>query len=179
MGLAVALLPEPLPQTRDYLGAIMVIAFTLGMGAAMMILLDVVNILFRGKTIFSRKPLDPSFQADFIAIMLKFEAMHKLGDMQMFMDIARFFSELPVSDGKRIAEVMEMLDVGLFQEVKKSSGIAPNPPRKDKRGQELKRVTADKKEEIRKSASRVSELTSQADKEGAIAREQSAGEQCI
>jgi len=151
--LAVTLLPVPDAGTKDFIGALMVVAFLVGVMSAMVLLLDVVNILFRGKTVFSRKPLDPSFQEDFIATMLKFETMHKLGDEQMFLDVARFFAELPMSDGKRIATVMHVLDVGLFQEERKGFGIAPNPPRTDKLGEELRKSTSEKGVSVRKSLS--------------------------
>jgi len=158
--LAVTMVPVPVGGTKDVIGVFMVLVFVVGMLAAVGILLDVVNILLRGKTIFSRKPLDPAFQLAFIATMLKFEAMHKLGDEQMFADVARFFSELPMADGKRIATVMDVLDVGLFQEDMKGKGIAPNPPRTDERGAELKRSTSEKATEIKRASSKLMENTS-------------------
>lgn len=158
--LAVTMVPVPTGATKDMIGAFMVVVFVVGMFAAVAILLDVVNILFRGKTIFSRKPLDPAFQLAFIATMLKFEAMHQLGDEHMFADVARFFSELPMADGVRIASVMDLLDVGLFQEDMKGRGIAPNPPRTDTRGQELKRCTSEKANAMKRASSKLMDNSS-------------------
>jgi hypothetical protein len=152
--LSIALLPEATSSTKDAIGVVMVVAITLALIVAVIVVLDMISILILNKSMSSRYTLDPHFQADFITTMLKFEMLFQLGQDEIIGDIEKFFGELPMADGKKVAQTMALIDRGLFgEESRKLQGIAPNTPRTDERAQRVSEKSFERSDSIRSSVS--------------------------